>query len=111
MNVAVLRPEVDSVNDQHDLLTPAAEIPAPRNSPTTRPLSFGGPEPTDRFDWNEDNSVCISEQPATAIYTNRWDQIVIRQQARWDEEEDRIILISRANIEHFISMLQMEAKS
>lgn len=69
------------------------------------------PEPestSEDFDWNNDKSVCINEQPATAIYRNDFHQIVIRQKAAWDRDEDVFVVIDRAHLSHLIDMLKME---
>jgi hypothetical protein len=59
----------------------------------------------DRFDWINDDSVVLAEQPATAIYRNREDSIVIRQQAAWDREEDSLVVITEQNVMAFLDQL------
>src|ERR1700690_2344280 len=54
----------------------AAALPTPIPEP---------PDP-DEFDWATDDSVVLKEQPATAIYFNRRDQLVIRQERSWDRD-------------------------
>jgi hypothetical protein len=62
------------------------------------------PDP-DRFDWINDDSVVPTEQPATAIYRNRENSIVIRQQAAWDREEDSFVVITTQNVMAFVDQL------
>ena len=49
------------------------------------------------FDWREDPSIICEEQPALAVYTNPRGQCVLRQERRWDEDEDTVILVCREN--------------
>ena len=49
------------------------------------------------FDWREDPSIVCEEQPALAVYTNPRGQCVLRQERRWDEEDDTVILICCEN--------------
>ena len=70
------------------------------------------PEPestSENFDWNNDKSVIINEQPATAVYFNHNDQLVIRQRC-WPED-DSFVVIDRAHLPHLTEMLQSEAQS
>ncbi|BAQ18240.1 hypothetical protein [Methyloceanibacter caenitepidi] len=46
------------------------------------------------FDWSDDDSVCVHNQPATAVYANKYKQVVIRQEADWNEEHDQFVFIS-----------------
>ena len=62
------------------------------------------PEP-DQFDWINDDAIVLKEQPATAIYRNRDNSIVIRQQAAWDREEDTLIFITEQNVMPFLDQL------
>ena len=47
------------------------------------------------FDWRSDPNIVCEEQPALAVYTNPRGQCVIRQERRWDEQEDTVILVCR----------------
>jgi len=62
-------------------------------------------EPTGDFDWLNDNSVVLREQPETAVYFNRDGALVIRQRAVWNQEDDPFVFISPANIGEFIDKL------
>jgi hypothetical protein len=59
----------------------------------------------DHFDWINDESIVLKEQPATAIYRNRENSIVIRQQAAWDREEDTFVFITEQNAMAFLDQL------
>lgn len=46
------------------------------------------------FDWcRSDPCIVLREQPATAIYLNPSDAVVIRQEKTWDREEDSFVCI------------------
>jgi hypothetical protein len=60
---------------------------------------------SDRFDWVNDDSIVLAEQPATAIYRNRKNSIVIRQQASWDDEMDSFVIITNQNVMSFVDQL------
>lgn len=51
----------------------------------------------EKFDWLNDDSIVIHSQRATAVYFNRDDNIVIRQQQEWDEESDLFVVITAKN--------------
>lgn len=53
------------------------------------------------FDWQRDGSVLCREQSSVAIYPNLVGQIVIRAEARWDEEHDPVIVV---NPEHAVAV-------
>lgn len=66
--------------------------------------------PTADFDWNNDNdAVVLPEQPATACYRNPRGEIVIRQQAAWDQDEDSFILILPQNARRLAQAILNEA--
>jgi len=64
------------------------------------------PEPDEDFDWNTDDSVIITEQPATALYWNSREQLVIRQRG-WPDD-DSFVYFNRAMLPHLIEMLQAD---
>ena len=72
------------------------DLPKPKTSPA----------PTgEDFDWLNDNSVVLREQPETAVYFNRDGALVIRQRAAWNQEDDPFVFISPANIGEFLDKL------
>jgi len=63
-------------------------------------------EDPDQFDWSDDPDVVLREQTAVAIYRNKYDQVVIRQKAGWDEESDHFVIIaSGENLQAFLDKL------
>ena len=64
----------------------------------------------DDFDWLEDDSVVLREQPATAIYTNKNGVLVIRQKGDWDAEGDTFAFITPENAVVFMEALAKVAR-
>lgn len=52
----------------------------------------------ENFDWATDNAVAVQTQPALAVYSNNFGQVVIRREAAWDEHEDVFVHIVRDNV-------------
>jgi hypothetical protein len=82
------------------------------------PLVPVAPEPniapadTARFDWGSGNEdVLIHEQPATAIYWNPRGQVVIRQEAGWNDDSDPYLFFGPRNLPALIAKLQAEYDS
>lgn len=50
------------------------------------------------FDWANSDSVCVHNQPTTAVYTNNYEQVVIRQEAGGEVDHDCCVHISRDNV-------------
>jgi hypothetical protein len=79
-----------------DLFTPALV-------PTEEPM----PREPREFQWRPENEdIIVPRQPALAIFRNAWDQIIIRQERDWDDEDDAYIRISRENLSTVIARLQ-----
>jgi len=108
-----------------DLLTaiePPAEAPgetsrkenAVRERDAARQISegFASSQDEDKFDWLGDDSVIIQEQLCLAVYRNRADGVVIRQEARnWDEDDPCIVLRDHEAVRLLIAALQRELKA
>jgi hypothetical protein len=62
-------------------------------------------EDSDKFDWANDEDIVLREQQSIAIYRNKHDGLVIRQERRWDQEEDVCIIVTAENIDAFIDRL------
>jgi hypothetical protein len=58
-----------------------------------------------KFDWSDDEDIVLREQQSIAIYWNKQNSLVIRQERRWDQEEDVCIIITAENIGAFIDRL------
>lgn len=55
------------------------------------------------FDWSNDSSVVLHEQPETAIYFNKYGTLVIRQR-EWPDQ-DSFVYIAETNIGDFLDRL------
>jgi hypothetical protein len=65
------------------------------------------PHDNDEFRWEPENQdIIVPNQSALAIYVNRWDQVIIREERSWDRDEDWYIRISRENLPSVIKRLQ-----
>jgi len=95
-----------------------ARVPMPRagvHHADAAPSSDDGkssPASEDDFDWYADDSVIIQEQLCLAVYRNRADGVVIRQEARnWDEDDPCIVLRDHEAVRLLIAALQRELKA
>lgn len=68
------------------------------------------PAPEKRFDWFHDDTVIIHHQPATAVYGNAHDQVVIRQESPHAHDEDSFVFFSRSELPRLISALKVWLK-
>jgi hypothetical protein len=67
---------------------------------------FKSPEPDpDRFDWADEENIVLPEQRATAVYFNKAGELIIRQQAAWDDDGDSFIFVSKRFQDEFIDKL------
>jgi hypothetical protein len=64
-----------------------------------------GKEREDRFDWFDDDSIILEEQLPIAIYFNKRDHLIIRQEGRGGDE-DAFIYVAPQNIPRFIEQLR-----
>jgi hypothetical protein len=55
------------------------------------------------FDWDDHDLVVLHKQPRTALYFNHHGDLVIRQQAFWDDEP--FVFITEEYIESFVEKL------
>ena len=90
--------QLDQVSRTGGTPKPPAEYSLTPQVPKCSP-----PKP-ERFDWANDESVIIPEQPETALYWNHQDQIVIRQRC-WPDD-DTFVYFNRAHLAHLIAMLR-----
>jgi hypothetical protein len=51
----------------------------------------------DSFDWANEDNIVLRDQPAVAIYSNRFQQVVIRCERAWDQEDDVFVLVDFAH--------------
>jgi len=59
----------------------------------------------ERFDWFTDDSIVLERQLPVAIYFNKRNHLVIRQEADGYSDEDTVIFIAPQNIAEFIDKL------
>src|SRR3954447_24617111 len=64
----------------------------------------------DDFDWNTDDAVILKEQRATAVYHNRLGELIIRQQARWNDEGDTFVYVTPENVTAFLESAARAAR-
>lgn len=59
------------------------------------------------FNWQKDEDcIVVHHQAAVAIYRNEQGSLVIRQERDWNEDEDQIIVITKAAENEFMSRLR-----
>ena len=87
---------LEAIKQRGTLLDTLPDLPDTKTTPT--------PAGED-FDWLNDNSVVLREQPETAVYFNRDGALVIRQRSAWNQEDDPFVFISPANIGEFLDKL------
>lgn len=59
----------------------------------------------DAFDWSGSDSIIAREQRNTAAYFNKDGDLVIRQEAAWNDTEDSFVIVAKPNIDTFIDKL------
>jgi hypothetical protein len=60
-----------------------------------------------KFKWEPENEdVLTPAQQALAVYINAWNQIVIRQEAYWNENDDSYVFIGAQHVPALIKKLQ-----
>lgn len=66
----------------------------------------------DDFNWDstEESAVILREQRATAAYRNKAGELIIRQRASWDEDQDTFVFISPENETAFMEGLAQRAR-
>lgn len=91
--------------DQLDLV-PAQPVEAREIGGNLPPTKVPAVVPDNRkFDWNDDDSVVLHEQPETAIYWNPHGALVIRQRASWNEYDDPFVVVAANNVHDFLDRL------
>jgi hypothetical protein len=59
------------------------------------------------FKWEPENAdVLLPAQQALAVYINPWGQIVMRQEAYWNEDDDSYVIIGTQHVPALIKKLQ-----
>jgi hypothetical protein len=80
------------------------------NSTPLAPINYQAPvakpEPEENHFLPESESLVLPSQPAIAIYTNRYGQIVIRQEATGCDDEDHFVYICPHHLDAVIVRLR-----
>jgi hypothetical protein len=63
-------------------------------------------EPEENYFLPESDSLVLPSQPAIAVYTNRYEQIVIRQEASAFQDEDHFVYICPQHLDTLIVRLR-----
>lgn len=106
------QPDAPSPEQVRDMLTAAGEDFDRQHPPRTIAQSVErvlaeppAVDDADDFQWDDD-SVVLHDQPATAIYFNKFGGLVIRQEARWpSDEDDPYVVIAPNNVAAFIDKI------
>lgn len=64
----------------------------------------------DDFNWHDDDSIILREQRAVAVYRNKGRDLVIRQQACWNDDEDAYVCVTPENEISFLEALAKKAR-
>jgi hypothetical protein len=65
---------------------------------------------SDDFSWSDKESVVVHPQDAIAVYANGNNDIVIRRERAWNEEEDSFIVISRQHARTVVEAIERVLK-
>lgn len=71
---------------------------------TNAPAASAGA--TTIFDWLHDDSICVKNQPAIAVYVNDLGSVTIRREAGASENDDAIIAVEPENLGRLIARLR-----
>jgi hypothetical protein len=107
---------MSTIDTQIEMLHLPAETPG---EPATSEAEVVGAETLEvepavepDFDWFADDSVVIREQLQTAVYRNRVNAVVIRQEGSGYEPEDQFVILRDAEaVRTLIAVLQRELRS
>ena len=63
---------------------------------------------SDNFDWRSDDSIILRYQPATAVYRNACNTVVIRQEGAGYEDDQFVILRDAEAVNRLVAALHDE---
>jgi hypothetical protein len=108
-------PNTQSVSSQTQSVSQSVSYDSPNVADagelvTKFPHHFGTPTPPeDEFDWADDPDIVLRRQCATAVYFNKFDELVIRQQGfegdSWGNTMDSCVYINQAFFKEFVNRL------
>jgi hypothetical protein len=89
-------------------ISPTATNPAQSTSPLLATAAKPEPEePEENHFLPESESLVLPSQPAIAVYTNRYNQVVIRQEATGpDQDEDYFVFVCPQHLDALIVRLR-----
>jgi hypothetical protein len=97
---------VGSARERLGIAIPLATISPPISPPACPPPPGVVDEPEENHFLPECEDLVIPSQPAIAVYTNRYDQIVIRQEASAYDDEDKFIYVCPQYLDALIVRLR-----
>jgi hypothetical protein len=65
---------------------------------------------SDKFNWDETDSMVVRPQSAIAVYANPNGDLVVRRKQEWDENEDVWIVIARTRVRTVIDAMERVLK-
>jgi len=75
------------------------------------PATVPGDSSNNEFDWISDDSIIIQKQPPVAVYRNRADAVVIRQEGSGYDDGDHFVMLAGATeVRMLIAALQRELR-
>ena len=75
-------------------------------SPSIEP-DFSDP---DKFNWRSDDSIILGYQPATAVYRNACNAVVIRQEGAGGDDDHFVVLRDAEAVRRLVNALQAEIR-
>jgi hypothetical protein len=84
---------------------PPVEMPGDA-SPSIQP-NFSDP---DKFDWRSDDSIILRFQPATAVYRDSCNAVVIRQEGAGYEDDQYVVLRDAEAVGRIVAALHDEVR-
>src|SRR5687768_15894701 len=103
------KPTMNAMNGQRALMLATETKPEEPAFPEMTTIVEDEPNEQvgDESDWSSSApNIIIQQQPRTKVYTNVNDQVVIRQERDWCENDDPFVYFSRENVPALISALQ-----
>ena len=83
-----------TADKSHDLFSAEPVKEDPIKAAEAKLASLLSQPDADDFDWNKDASTVLEEQPATAVYLNNREHVVIRQRALPYGDENSFVHIA-----------------
>lgn len=65
--------------------------------------------PENRFNWDNEDLIAVSEQAAIAVYTNPKGDVVIQQAGQYGPSEDASVVVTPENVRALAQAIMREA--